>query len=353
MVKYILSSFCLAFFLFPAFISFLEKTRILDVPDKRKIHAIHTPSMGGVPMFISVAFALYLWYPEPLLEFKFLIAALILMFSVGLRDDLVPLPASLKLASQLIPFLLLINWGGFRLNSFYELAPAIEFHPVLIWLISIFVFIVITNSINLIDGLDGLAGSIGLIIFISYGTWFMIAGFEEAGYFCFAVVGAITAFLFFNWQPSRIFMGDTGALTLGLMSAAFTILFINYNFNLDPSNPAFLSTGVATAICIMIIPLTDTLRVFIIRILAGRSPFSADTNHLHHMLIQCGMTHSGAVKILASVNLMFIGLAFVGRSWSPRILLLCAVLMAISGVILLTLAVRLRLKTKPQKAPVQ
>ncbi len=309
--------------------------------------------MGGVPMFISVAFALYLWYPEPLLEFKFLIAALILMFSVGLRDDLVPLPASLKLASQLIPFLLLINWGGFTLSSFYDLAPSLELHPVIIWSISVFVFIVITNSINLIDGLDGLAGSISLIIFSSYGAWFIFAGFEEAGFFCFAAVGAIIAFLFFNWQPSRIFMGDTGALTLGLMSAAFTILFINVNFNLDPANPAYLTGGVATAICIMIIPLTDTLRVFIIRILAGRSPFSADTNHLHHMLIRCGMTHSAAVKILAGVNILFIALAYAGRSWPPRVLLFVALLMAVTGVITLTLAVKLKSKTKPQKAPVQ
>ena len=352
MVTFILSSFCLAFFLYPAFISFLEKTRVLDIPDQRKIHVSHKPSMGGVPMFISMAFAVYLWFPTPATEFKYLIAALMLMFSVGLRDDLVPLPASLKLASQMIPFILLINWGGFQLLSFYELAPWLEFNTIVMWLITIFVFIVITNSINLIDGLDGLAGTISLIVLSAYGSWFIYAGSEQAGYLCFSIIGGIIAFLFFNWQPSRIFMGDTGALTLGLLCAAMTILFINQNYALEAGNPARLRSGVATAICIMIVPLTDTLRVFIIRILSGRSPFSADTNHIHHLLMRCGLSHSGVVSVLATINLAFIALAYLGNTWSPMVFLLVTIAMSLTCVLTLSVYVRTRLKTKTQKAAI-
>ncbi|MEJ2004506.1 MAG: MraY family glycosyltransferase, partial [Cyclobacteriaceae bacterium] len=220
-----------------------------------------------------------------------------------------------------------------------------------IWMFTLFGFIVITNSINLIDGLDGLAGSLGLIILSCYGTWFMYAGIEEAAYICFAIVGGIVAFLFFNWQPSRIFMGDTGALTLGLACAAMTILFINSNFQLDSSNPAKVTSGVATAICVMIIPLTDTLRVFIIRISAGRSPFSADTNHIHHLLIRSGLSHSGAVRLLAVSNLFFIVLAFAGREWMPQVLLMTVILTASAGILVILLY--LRLKAKPQKAAIQ
>jgi len=309
--------------------------------------------MGGVPMFIGAAFAVFIWFPGPYNEFKYLIAGLMLMFSVGLRDDLVPLPANLKLASQFIPFILLIKWGGFKLVSFYDLFPALSFNEPIAWIVSIFVFIVITNSINLIDGLDGLAGTLCLIILTCYGTWFMFADFPAAAYICFSLAGGIIAFLFFNWQPSRIFMGDTGALTLGLSCAAMTMLFINHNYAMDAAHPAKVTAGVATAISIMIVPLTDTLRVFIIRISAGRSPFSADTNHLHHLLIRSGLNHAQVVTLLGCVNLFFISFAFLANNWSPLILLLTVVLLATGCVLTLVLYLRLRLKSKPQKAAIQ
>ena len=310
--------------------------------------------MGGVPIFLGAAFSLFIWFPGPYDEFKYLIAALMLMFVVGLRDDLVPLPANLKLASQLIPFILLINWGDFKLISLYNIAPGVVFPEPVAWIITLFVLIVITNSINLIDGLDGLAGTLGVIIMAFYGIWFMIAGFPQAAYVCFAVIGGLIAFLFFNWQPSRIFMGDTGALTLGLLSAAMTILFINYNYSLAAANPAKLPNGVAMAVCVMIIPLTDTLRVFIIRISNGRSPFSADKNHLHHLLLRTGLSHSAVVKLFIAVNLLFISLCLAGQSWSTPILLMTVTALATACVFSVILYIRIKfgLKSKPQKAAV-
>jgi UDP-GlcNAc:undecaprenyl-phosphate GlcNAc-1-phosphate transferase len=306
-----------------------------------------------VPLFTGAVFAIFLWLPGPFHEFKYLIAGLMLMFVVGLRDDLVPLPANLKLASQLIPFILLIQWGDFKLLSMYEIVPWLTFNEVIAWTITLFVFVVITNSINLIDGLDGLAGALCLIILTSYGIWFIYAGMEIPAYICFSLVGSIIAFLFFNWQPSRIFMGDTGALTLGLVCAAMTILFINSNHNLEHLHPAKITSGVTTAVCIMIIPLTDTLRVFIIRISSGRSPFSADTNHIHHLLLRSGLSHSGAVKVLCLANLFFIVMAFIGHDWPPQILLATVILTAAGSISMLVLFLKLRFKSKTQKAAVQ
>ncbi len=278
---------------------------------------------------------------------------MMLMFAVGLRDDLVPLPANLKLASQLIPFILLIHWGEFKLVSMYELIPWITFNDIFAWGITLFVFVVITNSINLIDGLDGLAGTLCLVILSAYGIWFMYAGLEIPGYICFSLVGSIIAFLFFNWQPSRIFMGDTGALTLGLVCAAMTILFINQNYALDPLHPAKITSGITMAVCIMVVPLTDTLRVFIIRISSGRSPFSADTNHVHHLLLRSGLSHSGAVSVLTLANLFFIVLAFIGSEWPPQILLMTVLFTAAGSISMLLLFLKLRFKSKAQKAAVQ
>ena len=330
----------------------MQRSRILDAPDSRKIHRDHTPSLGGVPIFFSVAFALIVWIPEFSDQFKYLFAAATLMFVVGLRDDIVPLHPAVKLGSQLIPFVLLIGWANFELTSFYDLIPGVEFPPIVVFLVTMFVFTVITNAFNLIDGIDGLAGSLSLIAFTFYGVWFSLAGIHIAGLIAFAFVGGIIAFLFFNWNPSKVFMGDTGALLIGLVIAAFTILFLNTNFALALNHPAKFQSGIGVAIAVIIVPLTDTLRVFMLRISKGKSPFAADNNHIHHLLLQTGLSHAATTSLLAMINLSFVGLACIGQLWPSYLLVLTVAGLSISSVGTLTFVLKLRLKTQTQKAPV-
>lgn len=352
MIIFLFTSFCLAFFLFPAFISLLNRGRILDAPDERKIHSNHTPTLGGVPIFLSVAFAMLVWAPELTDHYKYLMAAATLMFVVGLRDDIVPLHAGVKLGSQLIPFFLLIMWGGFEITSMYALVPGFAFPPILVFLITMFVFVVVTNAFNLIDGIDGLAGSIGLIAFTFFGIWFNIAGLQIASLISFGFSGAIIAFLFFNWNPSKVFMGDTGALMIGLVICALTILFLNTNYALAGAHPAKFNSGIGTALCVIIVPLTDTLRVFIIRISKGRSPFSADNNHVHHLLLQLGTGHAGATSILAGINITFILLAYLLKSWPSYVVVITVFSLAVCLLTVLTLVLKSKLKAQPQKASV-
>ena len=330
----------------------MQRSRILDAPDERKIHENHTPSLGGVPVFFSVAFALILWVPEFSDQFKYLFAAATLIFVVGLRDDIVPLHAGVKLGSQLIPFFLLIGWGNFELTSMYDLIPGIEFPPIVVFLLTMFVFVVITNAFNLIDGIDGLAGSLSLIAFAFFGIWFSIVENHVAAFVSYAFSGGIIAFLFFNWNPSKIFMGDTGALLIGLVVAAFTILFLNTNFALPADHPGKFHSGIGMALAVIVVPLSDTLRVFILRISKGRSPFSADNNHIHHLMLRTGLSHAATTSLMGAINLSFIALAFACQSWPSYLLVLTEIGLAFSSIGMLTFILRVRLKTQPQEASV-
>lgn len=323
------------------------------MPDKRKLHAYQKPSMGGIPIFLGAAFALIVWAPGigyPDLRFHFM--ALALIFTIGLRDDLVPLPASMKLVSQFIPAFIVIYWGNIELNSLYGFGGDTLFHPLITWFLSLFTLVVLTNSFNLIDGLDGLAGTISLIALLFFGIWFYIVGLNDISYVAFATVGSLLAFLLFNWQPSRIFMGDTGALLLGFFLTCAAIIFINTNYHLPVDNPLKFTATVSTAIAVMIIPFLDTLRVFILRISLGKSPFEADTNHLHHQLIRLGFSHAQTVVILASFNLLMIGLALILKSYHDIVLFSLMGLITVTFLLSVELTLRRRLKTQAQKTAV-
>jgi UDP-N-acetylmuramyl pentapeptide phosphotransferase/UDP-N-acetylglucosamine-1-phosphate transferase len=300
-----------------------------------------------------------IWLPaDAFMEVRYLFMALSLIFITGLRDDLVPLPASIKLAGQIIPACIMIYWGGVELNSLYGFGSSTLFPGIITWMLSLFTIVVITNSFNLIDGLDGLAGTISLIILLAFGTWFYLLDHLVLSYVAFTCIGGVLAFLLFNWQPSRIFMGDTGALILGFLITCLAIFFININYALPTGHAYKFTATVSTCIAVMIIPLLDTMRVFIIRVSQGRSPFEADKNHLHHELIRLGMQHSTAVLILGMANLSFILLVILGKSLGDGILFgLIGSLVAVYLIILKILSIRstrkaLALKSEAQKAAV-
>ena len=336
--------------MFPTIIRLLEWKQILDTPDKRKIHEVRTPSMGGIPIFIATFFSLLIWLGGAGANYKYLFSALTIFFIIGLRDDLIPMKPTFKLLSQLVPILLVVIFSDVRLTSFYSLLD-LNFNNIISILITSFTLIVITNSFNLIDGIDGLAGTIGSLILLSFGAYFYITGLLPLSFLCFAITGSLIAFLIYNWSPSRIFMGDTGALLIGFLIGCLAIYFININFSLEASSPYKFHSSISTAICIMIIPLTDTIRIFTIRVLNSKSPLSADSNHIHHELIKLGLNHSQSTLILGLVNLGFIGLAYFGREISDRYMLLLVLFIASSLLGILKLIISRKAQT--QKRSIQ
>jgi UDP-N-acetylmuramyl pentapeptide phosphotransferase/UDP-N-acetylglucosamine-1-phosphate transferase len=171
-----------------------------------------------------------------------------------------------------------------------------------------FTILVIINAFNLIDGINGLSGSIGVLISLTLGTWFFLVDETALAIVAFALSGSVIAFLKYNFTPARIFMGDTGALLMGMVCAILAIEFIEIHRDLGESPYAFQAVP-AVAIGLLILPLFDTLRVFVMRVLRGKSPLYPDRSHIHHILIDVGMSHMQATGTLVVVNLLFIGLA--------------------------------------------
>jgi len=243
------------------------------------------------------------------------------MALIGLRDDALALTPVQKLFSQFLPVVLLVFFNKTTLNSSYGLLDLPQIPMIFIWLLSLFTLLILTNAFNLIDGVDGLAGTIGAIGLITFGLWFCAAGNSSMGLISLTFAGALLGFLIFNWEPSKIFMGDTGALMIGMMISFLAVLFINTNYNLPDSNPVKMQASVASAVCVVIIPVFDTLRVIILRLRHGLSPFHADKNHLHHQFIKLGFSHSKAVIFIAGINLVMIALAWLLRKQNDLLIL--------------------------------
>src|SRR5690606_4081112 len=151
----------------------------------------------------------------PIPDIRYMLGAILLMFIVGLRDDLVELRASRKLLGQLVAVLLVVVVADVRIRDFHGFLGLGELNDVVSYVFSGFVLFALTNGFNLIDGLDGLGGTIAVISFSCLGGWFLIQGVESYALISFVFLGGVLAFLAFNWHPAKIFMGDTGSLTLG------------------------------------------------------------------------------------------------------------------------------------------
>ena len=331
----ILTSFIIAFLIIPVIIKFTKKRKkYLDKPGRRKIHKEFTPSMGGVALFFGFIISFFIWSPfEGIITHIYTIAALIIIFILGLRDDIITLKPINKLIGQLIAASIIIALTGTKLIGLYGLFGVYAFPEWLSYILTAFTIVVITNSFNLIDGLDGLAGTIAAIALSFFGIWFLLIDQTALAILNFSMLGAVIAFLTYNWEPSKIFMGDTGALFLGFFFSVMVIYFINYNYALPDSSAFKFDASIATAVSVVIIPLFDTLRIFILRASKKKSPFAPDKSHLHHALMRMGMRHSDTALILGAINVVFILLAvFLSElqdTWLLPIVIVVAVIISI------------------------
>ena len=305
-----ITSFVIAFLIVPVIIKYSLAKNLVDIPGRRKIHKKVTPSMGGIAIFIGFFISSLIWLDiQGLGYIKFILVALFVIFFIGVRDDLVPLRAMVKLVGQLMAASLLIFLFDLRIKTFYGLFGVHELPDIVSYIITYFTIIVITNSFNLIDGLDGLAGTIAIVALLAFGIWFYLVDDLIFSVLSFSMLGGIFAFLIFNWEPSEVFMGDTGALVIGMMLAILAIHFINVNYSLPAMTPYKFNGSVGTAACIIIIPLVDTLRIVILRISKGQSPFAPDKSHVHHAIMRLGMSHSQTTLTLGGVQILYIVLA--------------------------------------------
>lgn len=329
-----LTAFTLTYFAIPSIIYLAKEKRIFDEPGNRSSHKVNTPSLGGIAIFAGVLFSIVLWTPfGEFNQLQYILCAFLILFLVGARDDVLPMAANKKMFAQILAASILFFKSNIELTSLYGLFGMVGDLPYwLSCLISIFTILVIVNAFNLIDGIDGLAGSIGSLIASTLGCWFILTEHFEYAIVAFACVGAIVAFLKYNFTPAKIFMGDTGSLHIGLVCAILVIEFIDINFHLPEGAPYKLGSTPVVAIGIMIIPLFDTIRVFITRIIRGYSPFHPDRRHIHHLLLDYGCSHMRATGILLFVNVIFISFVLAFHSVIELHLLFCTVLIAATAL---------------------
>lgn len=310
-------------FAIPSIIRIAEIKHLFDVPDDhRKHHTKSVPTLGGMAIFAGLIFSVTFWTDQvQIVELQFIITSLLILFFIGIKDDLVNLRASKKLIGQILAALILVHMAHVKLTTFYGMFGVRDLPIWFSYLFSVFTCVVITNAFNLIDGIDGLAGSLGIIGAFTFGLWYHFLGMTQYTILCSALIGSLLAFLWFNKTPAKIFMGDTGSMLIGFVMALLAMKFIE-SVRVLPKDHDYKILSVPVFTCtILIIPLFDTLRVFIIRMSKGKSPFHPDRNHLHHILIDLGLSHLQATASLVVFNVLMIVLIFFLQGVKGELLL--------------------------------
>lgn len=312
-------AFVVSFLAIPVVIEIADRKKLYDVPDERKLHTHTIASLGGVGIFIGFIFAGLIGInikSHP--EFQYFIASVLIIFFIGLKDDLIVISATKKFIAQIIAAAIIIHLGGIRIESFYGFMGIHEVDSMYGVPLTYFVIILITNAFNLIDGIDGLAASLGLMSLLLLSVYFFYAGMTAYSMFAIGLAGSLLAFLIFNTHPAQIFMGDSGSLVIGVVMAILVLKFVQVGGAVNAVIP--VPSVVAISIVLLLVPLMDTLRVFSIRIFRRRSPFSPDRNHVHHLLLDRGYGHTKVAIICVLSNLVLIIAIVVLRSIGNTIL---------------------------------
>ena len=314
-------AFTVTFLAIPVIIDVAEMKKLFDVPDARKVHQSAITPLGGIGIFAGFVFGCLLTVSfRSAFEFQYFIAATLVIFFLGLKDDILVISPVKKFIGQVLTAFLIIDFGRIQIRSMHGFMGISEMPEMFSLILTYFAVIVIINSFNLIDGVDGLAGSLGLMSSCLFGIYFLQVDMQAYAILAFSLGGSLLAFLIFNFQPAKIFMGDTGSLLIGTVNAILVIKFINTASSKEVSLP--IESAAALGFAALMIPLLDTLRVFAIRIFKRRSPFSADRNHIHHLLLDRGFSHNAIAILLVCINLGVVGLVYAGRSLGCTILLL-------------------------------
>lgn len=324
-----ITAFIITFFAIPSIIRVATVKNLYDEPDERKTHKSSIPTLGGLAIFAGVVFSYTFWSAGFSIEStQYIVAAIIVMFFIGIKDDIVDLAASKKLIGQLISASIIVLFADIRITSLFGVFGVYEVSYFFSICFSIFTILVIINAFNLIDGIDGLAAGLGAIAAFTFGLWFY--NYEQIGLciLSFSLFSSLLAFLIYNFSPATIFMGDTGSLIIGIILSVLAISFVELSFASPPYAFNFRSSP-AMAIAILMIPLFDMFRIFIQRALNGRSPLTADRNHMHHVMLDLGLTHREVAITLYLANIGFIILALALRHISSLTLLIVEIIVVI------------------------
>lgn len=334
----VFQSFIVSYLVIPRIISIVRIKNLMDKPNQRSSHKEKTPTMGGVAFFASLLSSLYFLqvYDSHKLGLS-LVIGLLILFYIGIKDDLVGVSPRTKIIGQMLSFIFVMDSNELSITSlngflgFYELPLWISYF------LGIFIIISIVNAYNLIDGINGSASMVGIMIFSIFSYIF----YQTEDYYfvllSISSIGCLTAFLRYNIsKKNSIFMGDTGSLLIGFVIGVCTLRFLNLPIErLSMANINYYNKFVLVFI-ILYIPFVDTMRVFLIRILKHRSPFFADRNHIHHIMIDyMKLSHIQASLLLALFNLLVFIFFYIANLYISTITLFIFLFLFIIGTTLI------------------
>lgn len=307
-----LLAFLVTYIAIPSIIDVSRIKHLFDVPNGRTSHLESTPTLGGLAIFAGfiVSAMIFLYIPD-IPYIQYVIAGVVIVFFIGLKDDVIAIAPMTKFIGQLFAATIIVDLGGIRLAGLYGLFGITDIGYYGSDLLTIFVIIAIVNAFNLIDGIDGLASGVGIIASVVFGFWFYQVGQLQLAILACAMIGSLLAFFRFNVfsEKRKIFMGDIGSLLLGFIMAIFAIKFNDINSSLG-NDPFRIIAAPAVSIGILIIPIYDTIRIFIIRLYHGRSPFHPDKEHVHHYMLELTGSHTRSTVIILIFNVLFVALSF-------------------------------------------
>jgi len=321
-------AFVIAVFAIPSIIYVAHLKNLLDEPNFRAVHTNLTPRLGGMAIFAGFMSAVTI-FGTVTPQIQRLLASTLILFFIGLKDDISSVSAFKKFFVQILATGIVMFLGDIKVNDFQGFLGLGHIDDRFAYAFTFLVIVGLINAFNLIDGLDGLAGSLILINTAAFGYFFFRFGgskYEPFALVAFCLMGGILGFLRYNFHKAIIFMGDTGSLVCGMIISVMAIEFVQMKA---------VESAPSIAIAILIIPVFDTARVFAIRIINGKSPFSPDKNHVHHILIRSGFNQVQTVIFLSLVNIATIVAAISMAHLGDNFLIMFFIFYFISFIVVL------------------
>lgn len=327
------SSVFLSFVLMPCIIKIAHQKKLMAVPSNRSSHKNAVPTLGGVSIFISVILITILYSViNESIQLMTLILSLIMLFFLGVNDDLMTISAKTKFFGQLLVASLVIIVSNHRIEHLNGLLGIHELNYPVSFLFTLFVYILIINAYNLIDGIDALAGSIGVMVSAFFTIFFYVNNLLSLSVVSISLLGALLVFIRFNISiKNKIFMGDTGSMIVGFLLAFLSVKFLNENYDVNTiyrfKNPEIIIGA------LLFYPLVDTLRIFFNRkFIYKTSPFLADKNHIHHKFILMNTNHLQTTRFICFTNIIVLSVAIFTTDLEIHLSLF---LTCLTGVLLL------------------
>lgn len=341
-------SFLISLLSIPTIIKISLRKNLMDEPRERSSHERKIPNLGGIAIFYSATICTSIFAYELFGHYKFLFASLVILLYIGVMDDIVEMSAYKKLFAQIIVSIFIVIGSDVRIRSLFGLFGIYELNYYISIIFSLITFIVMINAFNLIDGIDGLAGGYSILSSLFFGLSYYRLG--EYNYplvlLSVVIIGATLGFLRYNISRRRnikIFMGDTGSMILGLLLVFTTIEFIDIFIEKGRVGPLYhLKTAPVIGIAILILPIIDTLNVIIISLLKKKSPLKADRNHIHHSLLDLGLSHQRASLYILIYYIGIVIITYFLRHLEVNILLLIVFLLGFIGAYIPKIILKLR-----------